>query len=278
MTATAAGQERAMPDLWTLVWGKPAVDPADLAEAIARELDRGDPDFRTRLLIRDGTEALAAHWGEARLRKWLSRDPARSRIDAIRREDLGEPGFPALKGQLVEKTGPETVKQFLRDLGVHVARPARLRIGGAIALILPGYLERATQDIDVVDEVPEEIRSRRPLLRQLARRYGLHLTHFQSHDRPAGWEDRLRSWGSFGRLEVATVDAYDIAASKLFSSRVKDLDDLRLLDPVLDRDTLVRRLQATTAALRREPRLREAAETNWYILRGEGLPAQATVP
>lgn len=267
-----------MSDLWSLVWGKPEVDPSSLADAIERELHRENPDFRTRLLIRDGTEALAAHWGEGRLGEWLSRNPNRGRIEAIRREDLGDPGFPSLKGQLVEKTGPDTVRQFLRELGVQISCPTRLRIGGAIALILPGYLARATQDIVVVDEVPAEIRARRPLLDQLARRYGLHWTHFQSHDLPSGWEDRLHSWGPFGQLDVATVDVFDIAVSKLFSNRVKDLDDLRLLDPVLDGEILVRRLQATTAALRKEPPLREAAERNWYILRGEALPAEDRVP
>jgi hypothetical protein len=269
-----------MSDLWSLVWGKPEVDPASLAEAIARELERQDLDFRTRLLIRDSTEALAEHWGEERLGEWLRRNPARGRVEAIRRENLGDPGFPYLKGQLVEKTAPDTVQQFLRELSVQISCPSRLRIGGAIALILPGYLARATQDIDVVDEVPAEIRARRPLLDQLARRYGLHLTHFQSHYHylPSGWEDRLHSWGPFGQLDVATVDVYDIAVGKLFSNRVKDLDDLRLLDPILDREILVRRLQDTTAKLREEPQLREAAERNWYILCGEALPAEGREP
>ena len=40
-------------------------------------------------------------------------------------------------------------------------------VGGSIALILPGYRERATTDIDVVDELPAEIRSQHALLDDL---------------------------------------------------------------------------------------------------------------
>src|SRR6266536_2619255 len=100
-----------MSALWDLVWGKPEVDPAALAEAIEREVDRGGLDFRTRLLIRDSTEALGWYWGAERLEAWLWHTRARGRIEAIRREDLGESGFPLLKEQLVERTAPETVKQ-----------------------------------------------------------------------------------------------------------------------------------------------------------------------
>jgi hypothetical protein len=169
-------------------------------------------------------------------------------------------------------TEPKAVKQFLRELGTHLARPVDLRVGGAISLILAGYLARATEDIDVVDEVPAEVRAQRPLLDQLRQRFGLRLTHFQSHFLPTGWECRLHSLGPFGRLQVFLVDGYDMFLSKLFSQREKDLDDLRLMAPMLDREVLARRLQGTTAGLCREPALRQAAEKNWYVLHGEPLP------
>jgi hypothetical protein len=264
--------------LWGLVWGQPEVDPAALAEAVERELGRDRPDFRTRLLIRDSAEALESYWGQERWREWLRQSPARAQIEAIRREDLGETGFPALRERLVEKTDPETVKQFLRDLGTRVAGPVRLPVGGSIALILTGYLSRATEDIDVVDEVPAAVRAHRQLLDELARRYGLRLTHFQSHYLPAGWEGRLHSLGSFGGLQVLTVDVYDVFLSKLFSNRAKDLDDLRVLSPGLDKGTLAQRLQTTAASLLREPTLRPSAERNWYVLYGEPLPAGGPAP
>ena len=45
-------------ELWTLVLGRPQIDPDALAAAIVRAVLRGDLDFRTRLLIRDALEAL----------------------------------------------------------------------------------------------------------------------------------------------------------------------------------------------------------------------------
>ena len=51
-------------DLWKLVWGKPQIDPNDLAAAVEDEARSDDLDYRTRLLIRDSVEALKGHWGE----------------------------------------------------------------------------------------------------------------------------------------------------------------------------------------------------------------------
>jgi hypothetical protein len=261
-----------MPDLWSLVWGKPEVDPDLLAQAVEQAAGRDGLDFRTRLLIRDATDALEAYWGPRRLREWLERSPARARVEGIRREYLGEPGFPLLKEALVERTDPETVRQFLRDLGAHLHRPARIHVGGSIALILPEYLARSTRTIEVIDEVPAEVRSQHQLLEQLARRYKLQLTHFQSHFLPAGWEERVHSLEPFGQLQVYLVDVHDVFLSKLFSNRTKDLDDLRALLPQLDRETLVRRFLDTTTSLRQDPALRKAADHNWYVLTGGPLP------
>ncbi len=263
-----------MADLWGLVWGKPEVDPALLAEAVEREAARGDLDFRTRLLIRDSTDALAEHWGAERLRAWLERSPVRDRIEGVRREDLGERGFPFLREALVDRTEPNVIRQFLRELGAYLSRPVKLTIGGSGALILTGHLSRATQDVDVVDEVPEPIRAERALLDQLARRYRLHLTHFQSHFLPAGWEARLHSLEPFGQIQAYLIDVLDLFLSKLFSKRDKDLDDLRALLPALERGALVQRLQDTCGALLGERGLRANAERNWYVLTGEALPAR----
>jgi hypothetical protein len=261
-----------MSELWELVWGKPEVDPAALAQAIERELDAETPDFRTRLLIRDGTNALENHWGAKRVHEWLSNSPVRARIEAIKKEDLGQPGFPMLKEQLMDKTEPDTVNEFLRELGTRVNEPTTLAVGGSIALILTGYLSRATSDLDVVDEVPSAIRLQRELLEELQKRYRLLLTHFQSHYLPSGWESRLKHLGKFGSIEVQLVDVYDIFLGKLFSSRTKDLDDLRAIKPRLDKTLLEKQLVSTTAALTKEPSLRASAEKNWYILFGEKLP------
>ncbi len=262
-----------MSELWELIWGKPEVDPGALSQAIEQELDNGSPDFRTRLLIRDSTKALEHYWGPKRLKEWLSASSVRAKIEAIQHEDLGEPGFPLLQEHLMDKTKPETVKEFLRDLGSNIKEPVTLEVGGSIALILTGYLSRATIDLDIVDEVPASIRSQNKLLEDLQKRYHLLLTHFQSHYLPTGWKDRLHYLGRFGALEVYTADVYDIFLGKLFSERTKDLDDLRAIKLQLDKDHLIKQLLATTHSFLKEPSLKQAAQKNWYILFGENLPS-----
>jgi hypothetical protein len=180
-------------DLWTLIWGTPQVDPRDLASAVAAQAEIAPLDFRTRLLVRDSMSALRDYWGAPRLDEWLRRCPARERIETICGENLGDPGFPTIKERLMEKTEPEVVRQLFRELGKRVHAPLRLNVGGSIALILPGYLARATTDIDIVDELPAELRSQHKLLDDIRKRYGLMLTHFQSHYLPAGWQDRCNS-------------------------------------------------------------------------------------
>ncbi len=267
--------EKDMSELWELVWGKPQVDPAALAQAIELELKAETsemPDFRTRLLIRDSTEALENYWGQKRVQEWLDKCPVRDRIESIKKEDLGQPGFPLLKDQLMDKTEPAAINEFLRELGTRIKKPTTISVGGSIALILTGYLSRATSDLDVVDEVPAEIRGERELLAELERRYQLLLTHFQSHYLPNGWENRTQHLGKFGSIEVRLVDVYDIFLGKVFSSRTKDLDDLRAIKPKIDKSHLEKQFLSSTVSLLKEPTLRQSAEKNWYILFGENLP------
>src|SRR5213592_1209736 len=113
-------------DLWTLVWGKPYIDAADLAQAVAEQAQRPSLDFRTRLLVRDSVDALKAHWGTNRVYRWLYESPARERIESICKESLGEAGFPSIKERLVDKTDPEAVRQLFRNLGVKLRHPVRI--------------------------------------------------------------------------------------------------------------------------------------------------------
>jgi hypothetical protein len=106
----------------------------------------------------------------------------------------------------------------------------------------------------------------------LSSRYALQLTHFQSHYLPTSWQQRLHAQEAFGQLQVYLVDVYDVFLSKLFSARLKDRDDLRMLAPQLDRGTIVRRFRDTTQELLATPGLRQKAEENWYIIYGEPLP------
>ncbi len=260
-------------DLWTLVFQQPQFDPSQLAAAIERQVAQGQLDFRTRLLIRDSLAALATVWEPRRLNEWIEQSPLGEQMGAIARAELGPPGFPSLAQRLMDHTKPEIVLQFLRELGLRVSQPVRIAIGGSIALILSNRLARRTDDIDIVDEVPAELRSEHELLDGLSRRYGLRVTHFQSHYLPTGWDSRLKSYGQFGRIEVRLIDEYDIALSKFFSNREKDRDDLRVLGSQLDKGKLTDRLQTAGRALLDEPPLRQHAQENWYIVYGEPLPA-----
>lgn len=261
-------------DLWQLVLHAQWIDPADLETAIERELLQPSPDFRTRLLIRDSLSALRSSLGSDCVDRWLRQSRFGADLDKLECSELGPVGFPSLAHRIMQATKSETVQQLLRELGMTIRMPTRLVIGGSIALIMAKALSRRTEDIDVVDEVPTEIRSQHELLDDLAKRYGLHLTHFQSHYLPTGWESRLHFLGTFGKLEVMLVDPCDIFLGKLFSSREKDRDDLRAMAGQFDRAELIERLKNTTESLRQEPGLREAAEKNWYIIFGDALPAQ----
>lgn len=259
-------------DLWSLVKGKPQIDPQDLADAVEAQAAEADTDFRTRLLIRDSLAALQKYWGESRWKEWLGRSGIGERLEEILRDDLGETRF-TIRERLMTKTDPDDLRQFLRELGGGLHRRLQLYIGGSACLLLPGHLSRATDDIDVVDEVPSELRTQYKLLEELKSRYGLRIAHFQSHFLPDGWKNRVHSQGLFGNLEVYLVDVYDVFVSKLFSKRTKDLDDLRALAPQLDKADIVNRLRVHGGRLRADASLCPHAEKNWYVLFGEPLPS-----
>jgi hypothetical protein len=260
-------------ELWNLTRGGQPIDAEELASAIEAQAAEDFPDYRTRLLIRDSLDALAARWGRDRLMEWLTWSPRQDHLRRLWHSDLGPAGFPSLTRRIMDATRPETVLRFFRDLGSRIDRPARLDVGGSISLILAGVLSRQTEDIDVVDEVPAEIRTRYDLLDQLVTRYGLNLAHFQSHYLPSAWSNRVRSLGRFEKLDVFLVDVYDVLLSKLFSTREKDLDDLVTVAPRVGKEVLESRLRQSAGPLLGEPQLAEAARRNWYVLYGDPLPA-----
>ena len=130
----------------------------------------------------------------------------------------------------------------------------------ALALQHLGDHTGGAEDIDLVDEVPATLREDPAALDRLAQRHGLRLTHFQSHYLPSGWKSRVTSIGVFGSLRAFAVSEDDVFLSKLFSSRERDRDDLRMLAPQLDRTHVAQLMQTDAKALLGEQKLRDAAE------------------
>lgn len=259
-------------DLWNLVWCKPWVDPNELLDAICVEAPKYELDYRTRLLIRDSIDALRDYWGSVKLDGMLKERGVDEDIEDIVGEEFDEVGFPSLRKRLMKKTDPQDVDTFFQEISKNVRRTTKLPVGGSIALILPGHLSRSTEDIDVVDEVPEEIRTQHKLLDDLNIRFALKITHFQRHYLPMGWENRLHYFKSYGSLSVYLLDVYDVALSKLFSRRDKDHDDLRILRPQMEKELFAQRMRDTTASMLASEELRKVAEHNWYRLYGDTLP------
>src|SRR5579862_4896206 len=177
----------AVDNLWKLTFPGRHVDAAALAATLADLDSDTNLDFRTRLLIRDSLTALKHHWGESRFEAWKSALPSQQLVTEILQADLGPAGFESLEKRVIEPTRAELVHRIFREIGQELRHPTKIEVGGSIALILSGAISRVTEDIDVVNELPAELRSMHKLLDQIAESYSLRLTHFQSHYLPTGW-------------------------------------------------------------------------------------------
>jgi hypothetical protein len=259
-------------DLWNLVQDRPQIDPNDLADAVVTQVAEEALDYRTRLLIRDSIEALRHFWGSKKLDAWLAQCPFKERMRFICQEEFEKIGFPSLQRRIMDKTKPERVRQFFELVGQQLQHPVRVYVAGSIALILPGFLSRRTEDVGVVGEVPDEIRKNHALTDQLEKTFGLHFGHVQTHYFPMGWQDRAHSLDYFGGLQVFLLDVYDVFLSKLFSARLKDQEDLLVLAPQLEKAVLIEKLKTNASSFLAAPRLLQLAEGNWRILYGEVLP------
>jgi hypothetical protein len=260
-------------DLWSLALDYPQVDPNDLAEAIFQQAGEQPLDYRTRLLIRDSVDALTSYWGENGVTRWLAGNSTGKSIRAICRQEYEEVGFPSLRRRLMDKTRPENIRRFLEEAGRSLHNTVCVYVGGSVALILPGYVNRRTEDIDIVGEVPKDLRENYALMDALKDRYSLYFGHVQPHYFAKGWRERAHSLDTFGRLQVFLLDVHDVFLSKLFSVRDKDRDDLRVLIPQLDKDVIVRKFKDHAGDFLAAPDLKNIAADNWKILFGEDLPS-----
>ena len=257
---------------WDLVWGQPYIDSERLVSAIEAELSEENAiDFRGRLLIRDAMIALRIFQGSQTFSRWLNKSPVKNKIEAILKEDLGEPGFTNIGKRLVSGTSKTQVEQIFELLGKGLHQPLVVYIAGSIPSLLSGLSSRPTDDIDFVDEVPREILQQRKIISDIETKYGFTLGHVQSHYLPSNWKQRSVSLGQFGALNVLFVDEIDIFVSKLSSKKEKHKDDLRVLAGKLNKDEVKQRLQTDGRAFLQSDSDRAAIEENWSFVYREPL-------
>ena len=259
-------------DPWRLVWGQPYVDSKTLAAAIEQDLAQNDqPDFRTRLLVRDAATAIRSYWGSRKFARWLSASPVGPMIRVILNEDLGEPGFPSIRRRLVDSIDTARLRQIFEILGRGIHKPVEVHIAGSIPTLIKGLTARPTEDIDFVDEVPAEIRCQRAILRKIETEFGVTMGHVQAHYLPAHWQNRRQWLGDFGKLRVYVVGEYDIFVSKLSSKKEKHQLDLRVLAEKLDKRIARRRLLEDGKSFLDDAKLKPQIEENWRFIFQEPL-------
>jgi hypothetical protein len=259
-------------DPWRLVWGQPYIDCRTLALAIEQDLERNcEPDFRTRLLVRDAAVAIRTYWGSRKFNKWLATSAVGEQVRAILDEDLGETGFPAIRRRLVDTIDLTRLRRIFDLLGRAVHGPVEVHIAGSIPTLIKGLTVRPTGDIDFVDEVPEEVRRQRTMLQKIETEFGLKLGHVRSHYLPAHWQNRRQWLGEFGGLRVYVVDEYDIFVSKLSSKQEKHQSDLGVLALKLEKEIARHRLCSDGRSFLDDPKLRPQIEENWRFIFQEPL-------
>jgi hypothetical protein len=203
--------------------------------------------------------------------RWLNASSAAERIRAILDEPFAEVGFPHIRKRLAVSIRSAQIEQIFTLLGQAVHDRIEVYVAGSIPTLIEELTSRPTEGIDLVDEVPAEIRKQRAVLRKIQSDYGLSLGHVQSHYLPIGWQDRRRFLGNFGRLRVYLVDPYDIFVSKLSSKKEKHKDDLRVLATKLDREIAKERLLRNGQAFLNDPYQRPQIEENWRFIFQEAL-------
>jgi hypothetical protein len=166
----------------------------------------------------------------------------------------------------VSNIGYNEIRQIFSLLGERVRGSVDVYIAGSIPTLIQGLSARPTDDIDIVNEVPAEIRKQSDLLKRIRTEYGLTFGHVQSHYLPANWQQRRRFLGDFGGLHVYLVDVVDIFVSKLSSKQEKHQQDLRVLAKKLNKDEIKSRLLGDGKPFLDDPFLRPQIEKNWTFV------------
>jgi hypothetical protein len=256
---------------WNLVWGQPYIDSNRLASAIEAELSHNaNPDFRTRLLIRDAAQALQSFFGTDFI-EWLNLSSEKAKIESILQENFEQVGFHNIQARLVTNIKRNELEQVLELLGRKILQPVEVCIAGSIPALMSDLTARPTDHIDFIDEVPLAIREQRSTLELISEKYGLTIAHVQSHYLPRNWRTRCHHFGDYGNLKVFVAHEYDIFVSKLSSKLEKHRDDLRVMSNKLDKEKIKQLLITDGKAFLDSEFERPTIESNWLFIYREPL-------
>lgn len=154
------------------------LEPQRLAAALREQCGEGLEEPRTRQLAYECWQAL---------RPWNVQLP----VVPTGSEPIGK--FSGLQRRVRLVTTSDNILSFLREISLKLTVDTKIVIEGSSSLILDHLLQRATQDVDLVDEIPLALRELHSEMARAEGIYQLHLAHFQSHYLPATWEARLIS-------------------------------------------------------------------------------------
>lgn len=151
-------------------------------------------------------------------------------------------------------------------------RDTEIVLAGGAALILGGYIERGTDDGDVIHSEPK-LADIRDLIAAVADEQGLGSGWLNDGVKawadvlPAGFNSPLEEVGTFGNLRVRRLGRLDLLVMKFFASRVGDLDDLEELAPTREEIEFVRAQLPRIAELYPD----RAYRLQLYLDQGESL-------
>lgn len=161
-----------------------------------------------------------------------------------------------------DRLPPEPWASFLNFLDQNLSQKAQLHCLGGFALIHLYNAPRVTEDLDVVEVLPDS--AVHPLLvaggkdSEAAKKYRVYLDYVRVATYPEDYEQRLVPMyaGSFRNLQLFAVDPYDLALCKIERNSRKDREDVKYLakaiplDPGILRERYERELRPNLLSTR----------------------------